>query len=149
MAQVRIAAVADRFHAPHTVAVVLAQADIALVDHIPEAGPAAEGIELGFLMRRVPARKPRSCTCQRLRRYIRTEHGDDGAVSVDGNVIGCYVHGLFWSDAFRKAWLNSLQQGAASDLHYQGAVDDALDELAKELESVLDIDALLADANWK
>ena len=83
------------------------------------------------------------------RRYIRTEHGDDGAVSVDGNVMGCYVHGLFWSDAFRKAWLNSLQQGAASDLHYQGAVDDALDELAKELESVLDIDALLADANWK
>lgn len=48
VAQVRIAAVADGFDAAHPVAQVLAQADIAFVDHIPEAGPAAEGIVLGL-----------------------------------------------------------------------------------------------------
>ncbi len=83
------------------------------------------------------------------RRYIRTGSGEDGAVNADGNVIGCYVHGLFWSDAFRTAWLNDLRQGTASDLHYRDSVEEALDELAEELESCLDIDALLEDANLR
>lgn len=82
------------------------------------------------------------------RRYIRTENGEDGAVNADGNVIGCYVHGLFWSDAFRTVWLNELRQGSASDLRYRDSVEEALDELAEELERHLDIDGLLADANW-
>lgn len=82
------------------------------------------------------------------RRYIRTADGQDGAVNADGNVVGCYMHGLFWSDSFRAAWLNQLRQGAASELLYLDSVDQALDELARELERALDIDALLADANW-
>ena len=52
------------------------------------------------------------------RRYIRTADGEDGAVSADGNVVGCYVHGLFWSDSFRAAWLNRLRQGVTSELLY-------------------------------
>ena len=32
----------------------------------------------------------------------------DGAVSADGLVAGCYVHGLFASDAFRAAWLAAV-----------------------------------------
>lgn len=32
----------------------------------------------------------------------------DGAVSADGRVWGCYLHGLFANDAFRRAWLTSL-----------------------------------------
>ncbi len=82
------------------------------------------------------------------RRYIRTADGEDGAVSADGNVVGCYVHGLFRSDSFRAAWLNQLRQGVASELLYLESVEQALDELAYELERALDIDALLADANW-
>ncbi len=82
------------------------------------------------------------------RRYIRFDDKKDGAINMSGNVIGCYVHGLFWSDAFRTAWLNDLRQGTASNLRYRQSVDSALDELAVELENALDIDALLRDANW-
>ena len=32
----------------------------------------------------------------------------DGAVSADGRVAGCYLHGLFASDAFRRAFLARL-----------------------------------------
>jgi adenosylcobyric acid synthase len=32
----------------------------------------------------------------------------EGAISADGRVAGCYVHGLFASDAFRAAWLAAL-----------------------------------------
>lgn len=81
------------------------------------------------------------------RRYIRLENGEDGAISLDGNVSGCYVHGLFWSDSFRAAWLDSLRSGTASDLFYRDAVDNALNELADELELALDIEGLLADAS--
>ena len=40
------------------------------------------------------------------RPLLRFEDGcPEGAVSADGRVAGCYVHGLFTSDAFRRAWL--------------------------------------------
>ncbi len=40
------------------------------------------------------------------RPFLRFEDGQaEGAVSADGRVAGCYVHGLFASDAFRRAWL--------------------------------------------
>jgi adenosylcobyric acid synthase len=32
----------------------------------------------------------------------------DGAISADGRVWGCYLHGLFANTAFRQAWLGSL-----------------------------------------
>lgn len=37
---------------------------------------------------------------------------EDGAVSVDGHVWGCYLHGLFENQAVRRAWLSSLGQGS-------------------------------------
>ena len=40
-------------------------------------------------------------------------HGD-GAVSADGRVEGTYLHGLFGSDAFRRAWLASFGQTPSS-----------------------------------
>ena len=32
----------------------------------------------------------------------------DGAISEDGRIWGCYLHGLFANDFFRRAWLDSL-----------------------------------------
>lgn len=69
----------------------------------------------------------------------------DGAISPDGRVMGTYLHGLFGSDAFRKAYLAELgiEGGGAS---YRDGVDAALDDIAEALARHLDIDALLAAA---
>ena len=71
----------------------------------------------------------------------------EGASSPDGRVQGTYVHGLFASDAFRKAWLADL--GIASKLAYDAKFESALDALADHLEAHLDIDALLAIAQGR
>ncbi|GGE88201.1 cobyric acid synthase [Niveispirillum cyanobacteriorum] len=70
--------------------------------------------------------------------------GAEGAVSPDGRIAGCYVHGLFSSDAFRAGFLSGF--GVASGLSYQTAVDAALDECAAAVERHLDLDGLLAVA---
>ncbi len=69
--------------------------------------------------------------------------GEDGAVSSDGLVGGCYVHGLFADDRQRAAWLQRL--GAPpSDLAYEAEVDRVLDALADHLARHIDLDRLLA-----
>jgi adenosylcobyric acid synthase len=70
----------------------------------------------------------------------------DGAISENGNVEGSYLHGIFSSNEFRRAWLNRLQQGIAGELDYEATVERELDLLADALESALDVDALFADA---
>ena len=67
----------------------------------------------------------------------------DGAVSADGKVMGCYLHGLFASDAFRSAFLRRLGGRAASGLVWERQIDTTLDALAEHLESNLDLDAIL------
>jgi adenosylcobyric acid synthase len=67
--------------------------------------------------------------------------GAHGAVSADGRIMGCYVHGLFQSGDFRRAFLGAL--GArSSGLDHGPVVDAALDEIAAALETALDIPAL-------
>ena len=39
----------------------------------------------------------------------------DGAVSPDGRVAGCYLHGLFASDPFRRAFLARLGAETGDD----------------------------------
>lgn len=71
--------------------------------------------------------------------------GHDNAANETGRVRGCYLHGLFASDAFRSAYLQML--GAPkSALDYGQAVDQTLDALAAFMEERLDISALLATA---
>ena len=69
----------------------------------------------------------------------------DGATSPGGNVQGCYLHGLFGSDAYRKALLEKLGH-VGPEFSYRQGVEDALDELAEAMETHLDIDGLLATA---
>ncbi|MGX5827230.1 cobyric acid synthase [Mesorhizobium sp. 43Arga] len=65
----------------------------------------------------------------------------DGAISADGKVIGTYMHGLFGADAFRGKFLESLGiKGGGID--YRAEVERALDDVATELESHLDCDAI-------
>ncbi|MBZ7922043.1 cobyric acid synthase [Ensifer adhaerens] len=76
---------------------------------------------------------------------VRIDNRADGALSVDGRVMGTYLHGLFTSDAYRSALLKSFGiEGGASN--YRQSVDAALDDVANELETVLDrrwLDGLL------
>ena len=45
------------------------------------------------------------------RPFLHFEDGrPEGAVSPDGRVAGCYVHGIFASDAFRHAWLATFER---------------------------------------
>lgn len=67
----------------------------------------------------------------------------EGAVSPSGRVSGCYVHGLFGSDAFRAAWLAEMGSPPTS-LRYDDVVERTLDAFAAHLETHVDIDALLA-----
>jgi adenosylcobyric acid synthase len=69
----------------------------------------------------------------------------DGAVSPNGRALGCYLHGLFASDPFRRAFLTRLGATAGA-FAYEPMVDDVLDSLADHLERHLDLDALLAVA---
>jgi adenosylcobyric acid synthase len=70
---------------------------------------------------------------------------NDGAVSGDGRIAGCYLHGLFTSDDFRRAVLARL--GAApSALDYEATIEATLDRLAEHLAASLDLDRILAAA---
>ena len=73
---------------------------------------------------------------------------DDGAVSADGLVQGCYLHGLFAADDFRHAFLDRLKRRDHSGNAYEQDIEQTLDLLAAHLESHLDVDGLLelADA---
>ena len=66
----------------------------------------------------------------------------EGAANASGRVKGCYLHGLFASDAFRAAYLATL--GAQATLDYETGVEEVLDALAAHLETHLDLDRLLA-----
>jgi adenosylcobyric acid synthase len=82
--------------------------------------------------------------CARPYLHIRDAGGTpklDGAQSSDGRIAGTYLHGLFTDDDFRKTYLKGF--GAVSDLAYEHQIDTVLDDLAKHLEGVLDIEAIL------
>ena len=67
----------------------------------------------------------------------------DGAVSADGRIAGCYVHGFFGGDAQRRTFLARL--GASpSDVAYAERIEQALDAVAAHLEAHVDLDLLLS-----
>ena len=71
--------------------------------------------------------------------------GRDGCVSGDALIAGCYLHGLFASDAFRREYLAGL--GAEpSEIAYDHNIETTLDSLADHLDRSLDLSALLAAA---
>lgn len=76
------------------------------------------------------------------RAWLEIDGRREGAASADGRVMGCYLHGIFGSDAFRADFLARL--GHRGTAQYEAGVDATLDALADHLERHLDIDALLA-----
>ena len=100
----------------------------------PPSGERAEGYEIHL---------GRTTGPDTVRAWLEGPDGPLGAASPDGRVAGCYLHGLFASDGFRRAWLERL--GARrSALRYEHRIDATLDALADHLGRALDLDALLA-----
>ncbi|MGO8022015.1 cobyric acid synthase [Rhizobium leguminosarum] len=61
----------------------------------------------------------------------------DGALSANGRIMGTYLHGLFGSDAYRARLLQSFGL-SGEQRNYRESVEQALDEIAGELERHLD-----------
>lgn len=80
----------------------------------------------------------------RARPFARVGGEDEGAVSADGLTMGTYLHGLFASDGFRRAFLG---KASSPDLTFEAGIEETLDGLAAHLEAHLDIDGLLALAS--
>ena len=70
---------------------------------------------------------------------LRLGSEDDGAVQ--GTVSGCYLHGLFNEDGFRRSFLRSLDPALQSELAFDQRVEGTLDDLAAHFEGFLDLDA--------
>ena len=74
-----------------------------------------------------------------------TARGLDGVVveTADGRVQGSYLHGLFSSDDFRRAWLARLGVSSFGE-GYSARMESALDALAGHIEKHLDVEGILA-----
>jgi adenosylcobyric acid synthase len=79
------------------------------------------------------------------RPMLRLAEGAEGCVSADGLVTGCYLHGLFASDPFRRAFL-AAAGAEPGEIAYERQIETTLDSLADHLEDSLDLSALLATA---
>lgn len=78
--------------------------------------------------------------------FMRIERRRDGAVSADGRIMGCYLHGLFTADGFRRRFLEALTGRARAATAYTARVEAALDALAGHVEAHVPLDRLLAIA---
>ena len=71
----------------------------------------------------------------------------DGAISASGLISGCYMHGLFTSDTFRRSFLKALGASLENSPDYNKSIDDTLDSLSQHLEKYLDVDVLFGVAS--
>jgi adenosylcobyric acid synthase len=70
---------------------------------------------------------------------------EEGAINDNGQIAGCYIHGLLTDDRQRRYWLQKV--GApSSNLSYEAEIESTLDLLADHIEKFIDCDALLAIA---
>jgi adenosylcobyric acid synthase len=70
-----------------------------------------------------------------------------GARTLDGRVTGCYLHGLFAGDAFRRAFIAGLGGVGDAALAYEARIEATLDALAEHLERHLNVARLLEIAH--
>jgi adenosylcobyric acid synthase len=67
----------------------------------------------------------------------------DGAVSADGRVMGCYLHGIFAADGYRRALLRRLVGGnVALGPDFETEIEITLDALADHIAAHVDLDRI-------
>jgi adenosylcobyric acid synthase len=84
-----------------------------------------------------------------VRPIVRIDRRAEGASSVDGRVAGCYLHGLFSADSWRRHFIAALGGVADQTLNHDLLVERILDDLAAHLEVHLDLDRLWEIANGR
>ena len=83
------------------------------------------------------------------RPMVELESGPDGAISADGRIMGCYIHGLFRSDRFRHRFLERLASRASSGVAFDAGIEDAIDAVADAIEAASDLDHWLEIAHGR
>jgi adenosylcobyric acid synthase len=104
--------------------------------HLPTGAP-IEGYEIHM---------GQTTGADRQRGWLDMGHGPEGAMSLDGRIMGTYLHGLFSSDRFRDTFLTALGAAptdpAAPNTGYDDMVDQTLDALADHIERYMDVDLI-------
>ncbi|PLS23577.1 cobyric acid synthase [Neptunicoccus cionae] len=75
------------------------------------------------------------------RPWLEIDGREEGATSADGLVRGCYVHGLFIADEFRRGYLATMGV-TPGNLVYEDVVEQTLDALADHIEAHLDVEMI-------
>ncbi|MBF0394465.1 MAG: cobyric acid synthase, partial [Alphaproteobacteria bacterium] len=83
-----------------------------------------EGAALGQPVRGYEMHMGETTGPDRARPFLTLAGRPDGAMSADGRVAGCYLHGLFAADGFRRTFL------PGSTLDWEAGVEIVLDRLA-------------------
>jgi adenosylcobyric acid synthase len=79
-----------------------------------------------------------------LRPMLRLGGIPQGAVRDDGLAFGCYIHGLFASDAYRAEFLSAFRGGGSGPAkrNYENEIDRTLDEFAGIMAESVDMEAI-------
>ena len=105
----------------------------------PVSGTTSDGVSFSGYEMHMGVTEGQDCA----RPFARLADGSpEGAVSVDGRVIGTYVHGVFADDRQRAAWLQRFGAGT-SNVAYENLIEQTLDALAAHLAAHIDLDRLL------
>lgn len=80
------------------------------------------------------------------RPMLHLDTGAEGARDESGRVEGTCLHGLFANDAWRRSWLARAGSGTDTPWSHDVTIDCALDEIATDLSTMLDTEALFAAA---
>ena len=128
---------------PATTAAGLGLLDVETVMTRDKALRPARGMALGATIEGYEMHMGVTTGPDTARPFAALESGPDGALALDGRVFGTYLHGLFASTALRRALLARVGI-ASTGADYAASVDAALDAIADELETHVDIPALIA-----
>ena len=75
--------------------------------------------------------------------WLKLDDGkNEGAVSNNGQIFGCYLHGIFSQDGFRSSFLSRIRNGHFSKTAYETQIELTLNNFAEHLETHLDLDKL-------
>jgi adenosylcobyric acid synthase len=74
--------------------------------------------------------------------WLQVNNQDVSAATKNGQIQGCYIHGIFSNDEFRASYIKKL--GAKfSNVNFEAKIDETLDLLSKHVEKYINLDELI------